>query len=177
MNYLTKSRFFELIDQGEMIYDKKSEYRELLDYQIILQDQIFYANRFQYINLIKNYIDGGINCYAFQWDFFELHQEHMKIFDNLIKNLNQSSSITFSTDSKIKHVSLLINEMVDFCEFLDEGVTEERFDKEIKKIYKDMQKYASSIHSNMEQEYENLVSSSFKFLGINLGLSILLLFF
>lgn len=151
MKNLTKSCFLELVNKSKMVYAKetsfnhtnKSEYLELSNYEIILEQQIFYQNRSQYVNLIKDYIDGKINCYVFQWDFFELYQNHLEILDDLIENSNQYSSITFYTDSKIKHVSSLINDMVGFCEFLDEGVTEERFDEEIKKIYNDLQKYAS----------------------------------
>ena len=186
MNYLTKSEYFKLIKKKKMLEiqglslknNAESEYHKLLEYEIILEKKIFYDNRSQYIHLIKNYIDGEINCYAFQWDFFELYQNHLAISDNLIENFNQSSSITFYTDSKVEHFSSLINEIVGLCEFLDEGVTPEKFDKEIKKIYNNMQKYVlttSSIYYNTERKYEELISSSFKFLEINLGLSILLL--
>jgi hypothetical protein len=131
----------------------KSEYLELLDYHIVLENQVFYENRFQYGDLIKKYIDGEINCYAFQWDFFDLYYEHLEISDNLRRNLNQSSSITFSIDSKMKNFCSLMEDLVPLCEFLDEGVTEERFDREIKKIYSDMQKYApstSAIYNDFE---------------------------
>ena len=64
MNSLNKSRYFELVakdknleTKGTSLYsENKPEYRELLSYQIILEEQVFYANRFQYIDLIKKYI-------------------------------------------------------------------------------------------------------------------------
>ena len=71
------------------MYDEnKSEYFELSSYRIILEEQVFYKNRFQYIDLIKKYIDGNINCYTFQWDFFDLYHNNGKILDKLIENLN-----------------------------------------------------------------------------------------
>lgn len=161
MNYLTKSRYFELANKDKILNTKgislkdenKSEYFELLDYDIVLEKQGFYENRFQYVDLIKKYIDGEINCYAFQWDFFDLYHDHLKILDNLKRNLNQSSSITFSIDSKMENFCSLVEHLVPLCEFLDEGVTEERFDREIKKIYSDMQNYApltSAIYNDFE---------------------------
>lgn len=70
MNYLDKSRYFELVAKdknleikGTSLYEEnKSECLELLSYQIIVSEQVFYENRFQYIDLIKKYLDGEINC-------------------------------------------------------------------------------------------------------------------
>lgn len=67
MNSLNKSRYFELVAKDKnfetkgtsLYYENNSEYHELLSYQIILAKQVFYANRFQYI-------DGEINCYTFE---------------------------------------------------------------------------------------------------------------
>ena len=151
MNYLNKSRYFELVAKeknlkinGTSLYDaNKSEYFELSSYRIILEEQVFYENRFQYIDLIKKYIDGKINCYTFQWDFFDLYYNHLKIFNKLIENLNESgisSNISFSKDSKTENFSLLVGEMVFLCDSLDNGLTEDRFALEIKKIYSNIEK-------------------------------------
>lgn len=172
MNYLTKSRYFELANKNKSLKTKKTslnhdnkEYLDLLDYDIVLEKQVFYENRFQYLDLIKKYIDGEINCYAFQWDFFDLYYADLKIFDNLKENLNQSSSITFSIDSKIENFSSLVNNLVPFCEFLDDGLTKEKFDLEIKKIYFDMQKYAQST-SAIYNDFEVLKSTMIFFIII-----------
>lgn len=161
MNYLTKSRYFELVNKDKFLEAKgisledenKSEYLELLDYHIVLSNQVFYDNRFQYLDLIDKYIDGEINCYAFQWDFFGLYYDHLQIFDDLKKNLNPSSSIRFSINSKIENFSSLVDDLVPLCDFLDDGLTKEKFDQEIRKIYFDMQKYApstSAIYNDFE---------------------------
>jgi len=151
MNYLNKSRYFELVAKDKKLetkgtslyYENRSEYHELLSYRIILEEQVFYENRFQYIDLIKKYMDGKINCYTFQWDFFDLYQSHRKISNKFIENLNQSgisSNISFSKNSKRENFSLLVEEMVPLCDALDDGLTENRFDLEIKKIYSDIKK-------------------------------------
>ena len=151
MNDLNKSRYFELVAKdknleikGTSLYsENKPEYRELVSYKIILEEQVFYANRFQYIDLIQKYIDGKINCYTFQWDFFDLYHNYLEIYDKLIENLNQSgisSNISFSKDSKKENFSLLVEEMVPLCNAFEDGLTEDRFDLEIKKIYSKMEK-------------------------------------
>jgi hypothetical protein len=151
MNSLDQSRYFELVAKdknlkikGTSLYDeKKSEYLELVSYPIILEEQVFDANRFQYIDFIQKYIDGKINCYTFQWDFFDLSHNHGKIHDKLIENLNQSgisSNISFSKDSKAENFSLLVEKMVFLCDPLDDSLREDRFDLEIKKIYSNLEK-------------------------------------
>lgn len=152
---MNKTRYFELVAkekalqaENSSLYDiNKSEYSELTSYQTILQQQVFYDNRSQYIDLIQKCIDGEINCYAFQWDFFAIYYDHIKIYHKLIENLNQagiSSEISFYTDSKIKNFSLLIDELVPICEFLNEGLSERGFYRKMEKIYSNIQKYAES---------------------------------
>lgn len=93
---------------------EKSEYSELTSYMIVLQKQIYYENRSQYIDLVKKCLDGEINCYALQWDFFEIYQNDMKTLDKLIKKVSQygiDSEMNFHTDSKIENFSSLLGDL------------------------------------------------------------------
>ena len=73
---MNQIRFLELLRKDEVLKSEnkslykgeKSEYSELISYRIILQEQIYYENWFQYIDLIKKCLDGEINYYALQWD-------------------------------------------------------------------------------------------------------------
>ncbi len=94
--------------------------------------------------------------------FFGLYYYHLKIFDNLKENLNPSLSITFSMNSKVENFYSLVKDLIPLFEFLDAGVTEERFDREIKKIYSDMQKYAPST-SAIYNDFEVLGSTMIVF--------------
>lgn len=174
MNSFTKSRYLELVKKDKFLETKgislrdenKSEYSELLDYDIALSTQVFYENGFQYVDLIHKYMDGEINCYAFQWDFFDLYYEHLEIFDNRKENFNPSSSITFSMDSKMENFcSLVDDDLLPLCEFLEDGVTEERFDQEIPKIYSDMQKDLPST-SAISNDFEVLKSTMLFLTGV-----------
>ena len=74
------------------------------------------------------------------WDFFAIYYDHIKIYDKLIKNLNQagiSSEISFSTDSKIKNFSLLLDYVRIFRR-------EREFYRKMEKIYSNIQKHAES---------------------------------
>ena len=153
---MNQTRFLELLRKEEVLQSEnkslyevnKSEYSELTAYQILLSQQMCYENRFQYIDLIEKCLDGEINCYAFQWDFFEISENEMETLDKWIKNVSRSGidgEINFHINSKIKNFSSLIdNELVAMCEFLDDGLSEERFYQKLKEVYSEMLKYTES---------------------------------
>ena len=150
---MNQTRFLELLrkkkileSENKSLYEvEKSEYSELTSYRIVLQEQIYYENRFQYIDLVKKCLDGEINCYALQWDFFEIYQNDMKTLDKLIKKVSQygiDSEMNFHTDSKIENFSsLLDDQLVPLCDFLDDGLSEESFYQKLEQVYSEMLKY------------------------------------
>lgn len=153
---MNQTRFLELLRKEEVLESEnkslyeveKSEYSELTSYRIVLQEQIYYENRFQYIDLVKKCLDGEINCYALQWDFFEIYQNDMKTLDKLIKKVSQygiDSEMNFHTDSKIENFSsLLDDQLVPLCDFLDDGLSEESFYQKLEQVYSEMLKYTES---------------------------------
>lgn len=153
---MNKTRFLELLRkekalnvENRSLYEvKKSEYSELTSYRIVLQKQIFYQNRSQYIDLIKKCLNGGVNCYAFQWGFFEIYQNDLKTFDKFIKKVSRygiDGEINFHTDSKIENFfSLVDDNLVPMCVFLDEGLSEESFYHKLEQVYSEMLKYTES---------------------------------
>lgn len=153
---MNQTRFLELLRKEEVLESEnkslyeveKSEYSELTSYRIVLQEQIYYENRSQYIDLVKKCLDGEINCYALQWDFFEIYQNDMKTLDKLIKKVSQygiDSEMNFHTDSKIENFSsLLDDQLVPLCDFLDDGLSEESFYQKLEQVYSEMLKYTES---------------------------------
>lgn len=153
---MNQTRFLELLRKEEVLQSEnkslyevdKSEDSELAAYQILLSQQICYENRFQYIDLVKKCLDGEINCYAFQWDFFEISRNDMKTLDKLIKKVSRSGidgEMNFHTDSKIENFSSLIDDqLVPMCEFLDDGLSEESFYHKLEQVYSKMLKYIES---------------------------------
>lgn len=153
---MNQTRFLELLRKEEVLKSEnkslyevdKSEYSELSTYQILLSQQICYESRFQYIDLVKKCLDGEINCYVFQWDFFEISRNDMKTLDKLIKKVSRSGidgEMNFHTDSKIENFSSLIDDqLVPMCDFLDDGLSEESFYHKLEQIYSEMLKYTES---------------------------------
>ena len=184
MNYLNKSRYFELVNKnkilktdGSSLYrENKAEYSELLSYDIILTKQVFYENRFQYIELIRKYFEGEINCYSFQWGFFDLYNDHLEIMDNIKNSLDESSVITFSSDSKMENFSSLVEELVPICDALDDSLTEERFHLEIQKIFDKIQQYDDSVRHQILASLEGLENRSFSILKAVSLIFLILLF-
>ena len=150
---MNQTRFLELLRKEEVLKSEnkslyeveKSEYSELTSYRIVLQDQIYYENRFQYIDLVKKCLDGEINCYEFQWDFVEIYQNDITSLDKLIEKVSQygiDSEMNFHTDSKIENFSsLLSDQLLPMCEFLDDGLSEESFYQKLEQVYSEMLKY------------------------------------
>lgn len=153
---MNQTRFLELLRKEEILNSEnkslygveKSEYSELTAYQILLCQQICYENRFQYIDLVKKCLDGEIDCYTFQWDFSEISGNDMKILDKLIKKVSRSGidgEMNFHTDSNIENFSSLIDDqLVPMCEFLDDGLSEESFYHKLEQVYSEMLKYTES---------------------------------
>jgi hypothetical protein len=116
--------------------------------RIDLQKQIYYENRFQYIDLVKKCLDGEINCYALQWDFFEIYQNDMETLDKLIKKVSRygiDGEMNFYTDLNIENFSSLLDDkLLPMCEFLDDGLSEESFYHKLKQVYSEMLKYTES---------------------------------
>jgi hypothetical protein len=65
---LNPLRYFELLQKQEtlksqnisLVYENPKEHRELLAYQIIVEGDIYYKNKPQYIQLIENYLSQNL---------------------------------------------------------------------------------------------------------------------
>ena len=157
---MKKNRYLELLAKKKIWNDKTDlldtknqiKYKELCDelvlYQIRLEQQVYYNNRFDYINLIQKFVNGEINCYRFQWDFFEIYYHHIVIYENL-----KPEDATFDMNSNIENFESLVDELLTICEFLENGLSEKEFDQQLKKIYLKIQKYVELplINYNDEQ--------------------------
>ena len=144
LELLRKKKFLE--SENKSLYEvEKSDDSELTSYMIVLEKQIYYENRFQYIDLVKKCLDGEINCYEFQWDFVEIYQNDIISLDKLIEKVSQyeiDSKLNFHTDLKIKNFSsLLSDQLVPMCDFLDDGLSEESFYQKLEQVYSEMLKY------------------------------------
>jgi len=145
-----------LKDEGTcLINENRNEGLELLSYNIVLQDQIYYNQRAVYISLIEQYLressnsgeDGGR---LFVWEFFTIFKNDNNIFKILKKEILQHGiqklvTVRSQIDSKSTEFSILVNHIAGYCEFLtfdpedSDGMTLDQFRDSIQKIYLEIQ--------------------------------------
>ena len=155
MNYLNKYRYFELVAKDKNLKIKgtslenenRSEYRELVSYQIILENQIYYNRKAEYSFLIEEYLRENAGEYGarlFVWEFFKIFKKDNKALEILEKEILEQGIQKLATlwiDPKSTEFSALINQIVGSCEFLTfdpedtYGMTLDQFRDSIQKIY------------------------------------------
>ena len=151
-----KVRYIELLKKDQSLESKNSslykedgvEYSELLSYGVILENQIFYNRRHDYISLIEEYLTNEIDSFFLRLQFFQLQREDRKITEDLEKNFERLSNVLI--DSKSDEFSLLITDIFYACEFLKSdsepeeayGITELQFRAFLEKTFLQMKKYS-----------------------------------
>jgi hypothetical protein len=149
-----KVRYIELLkkDRGlesknrSLYKEDRIEYRELLSYGVILQNQIFYSRRHDYISLIKKYVTNEIDSLLLKLQFFQMQREDKKIKKDLEKNFERFYTVLI--DSKSGEFSLLIADIFDACEALKSdseetyGITGSQFQAFLEKTFLQMEKYS-----------------------------------
>lgn len=151
-----KVRYIDLLKKDQNLGSKNSslykedriEYRELLSYGVILDNQIIYNQRHDCISLIEKYVTKEIDSLLLRLQFFQIQREDKKIKKDLEKNFELLSNVLI--DSKSDEFSLLIADIFDACETLKSdsepeeayGITELRFRALLEKTFLQMKKYS-----------------------------------
>ena len=106
-----KTRYLELLKKNKTLQNRgidifkknPEEANELYSYKIMLENQIYYNRRDEYICLINKYLKGKICFGLFLWEFFSLRRENLQAFDVIEKEILKqgiSRLDTFCIDSK-----------------------------------------------------------------------------
>ena len=155
-----KSRYIELLKKEETLKNQEislldenpKERRELFSYKIILENQIYYNRKAEYIFLVEEYLKenaGEDGARLFVWEFFKIFKKDNKALKILEKEILQQGIqklATFCIDPKSTKFSALINQIVGLCEFLTfdpedtYGITLDQFRDSIEKIFFKIQK-------------------------------------
>ena len=149
-----KTRYIELLkNEGTSLFNENREKDlELLSYSVILENQIYYNRKAEYIFLVEEYLRenaGEAGARMFQWDFFNLFRKDNQALEILEKKILEQGIeklANFEIDSKLKEFSVLINDIVGSCEFLTfdpedtYGITLDQFRDSIEKIFFKIQK-------------------------------------
>jgi hypothetical protein len=150
-----KTRYIELLrkeeflkNEGTFLFNEnREEDLELLSYGVILENQIHYNRKAEYIFLVEKYLResaGEDGARLFVWEFFKIFKKDNKAKKILEKEILQQGIqklATFQMDPKSTEFSALVNQIVGSCEFLTfdpedtYGMTLDQFRNSIQKIY------------------------------------------
>lgn len=135
-------RYIQLLKKQNL---NKIERLELSSHQIILENQILYNHKNDYLCLIEEYLKNKITSTSLVFQFFQKQRKDQQIIDNLTNNLDQVEMLFINSNySKLDAFSDLIENLIYCCDTLDdEPLTELReseFRTYIENIFLQMKK-------------------------------------
>jgi hypothetical protein len=143
---LKKSEF--LRNKETSLFDEnREEDLELLSYGIILENQIYYNRKAEYISLIEEYLTksaGEDEAHLFVWEFFKIFKsdnEACEVLEEEILQQGIQKLATFQIDPKSTEFSDLVDQIQGSCEFFTFDpedaykMTLDQFRDSIQKIY------------------------------------------
>ena len=156
-NLWFKDRYYNLLLLSENNSNKlnDAEKSELLSYQVILANQIYYNDRNLYISLIEEYLRedaAGIDgTNLFIYEFFDLSRKSRDdswVLDAEVLETGISRLDNFSIDSESTTFADLVETVFGECECYDENITDELFRSLIKITLSDMKECVKAYASN-----------------------------
>ena len=150
-----KTRYVELLKKEEFLKNKETslfdvnceEDLELLSYGVVLENQIYYNRKAEYIFLVEEYLTedaGEDGARLFVWEFskiFKRDNSALKVFEKEILQEGIQKLATFRIDKKSTEFSALVNQIIGYCECLTfdyedkYGMTVNQFRDSIQDIY------------------------------------------
>lgn len=131
----------DLKNQGKTLFrENTEEYSELLDYEIAVEEQIFWTNRGEFFLVMKDFLDNIINFDEFETAFTLLYHKTRKEFDMFIIDLKQIEKFQPSTRS-YRFASVINSIYRQFEAVEDEYCTEQEVKDYVKEAYLKFQKF------------------------------------
>ena len=187
-NYFNLRRYQELLElkkQNKILLLDKN-FMELIKYKSAIKKQISYNRKQDYFSLISEFLNRNLEIHEFESQINELQKEDDRKSKKILENFQNLQSFSLASDLEMFNTPInnILEACFDFYESLADDVkpmTKNELYELVNKYYFQLQTSfpttVQEIAENTKLEYEKLVSDSFKFLGINLGFSALLLFF
>lgn len=131
-----KDRYYNLLLLSKNKSNKLNDVEklELLSYQVILENQIYYNQRDLYISFIEEYLrekDAGTDGIGlFIYEFFALSRKSQRDFRTLEAEILEkgiSRLENFSINSESTKFGGLIEDIFGECEFYDKDISDESF--------------------------------------------------
>ena len=131
----------DLKNQGKTLFrENPEEYSELLDYEIAVEEQIFWTNRGEFFLVMKDFLDNIINFDEFETAFTLLYHKTREEFDMFVIDLKQIEKFQPSTrsDRFAGYINAIFRE---FEAVEDEYCTEQEVKDYVKEAYLKFQKF------------------------------------
>lgn len=125
----------DLKNQGKTLFrENPEEYSELLDYEIAVEEQIFWTNRGEFFLVMKDFLDNIINFDEFETAFTLLYLKTREEFDVFVIDLKQIEKFQPSTrsDRFAGYINAIFRE---FEAVEDECCTEQEVKYYVKEAY------------------------------------------
>ena len=125
----------DLKNQGKTLFrENPEEYSELLDYEIAVEEQIFWTNRGEFFLVMKDFLDNIINFDEFETAFTLLYHKTREEFDMFVIDLKQIEKFQPSTrsDRFAGYINAIFRE---FEAVEDECCTEQEVKYYVKEAY------------------------------------------
>ena len=130
-----------LKNQGKTLFrENPEEYSELLDYNIAVEEQVFWTHRGEFFLIMKNFLDNILDFDEFETAFTLLYQKTREEFDMFVIDLKQIEK--FQPSRRSYRFASVINAIYrQFEEVEDEYCTEQEVKDYVKEAYLKFQKF------------------------------------
>ena len=124
-----------LKNQGKTLFrENPEEYSELLDYNIAVEEQVFWTHRGEFFLIMKNFLDNILDFDEFETAFTLLYQKTREEFDMFVIDLKQIEK--FQPSRRSYRFASVINSIYrQFEEVEDEYCTEQEVKDYVKEAY------------------------------------------
>lgn len=120
--------------------ENPEEYSELLDYNIAVEEQVFWTHRGEFFLIMKNFLDNILDFDEFETAFTLLYQKTREEFDMFVIDLKQIEK--FQPSRRSYRFASVINSIYrQFEEVEDEYCTEQEVKDYVKEAYLKFQKF------------------------------------
>ena len=118
-------RLLDLRNQGKILFqENRKEFLELIPYDIVVEEEVYWAHREEFVKIIKNFLTGNIDFDEFEIAFSVLYSKVRKEFESFSIDLEQIEKFQPSTRSD--KFAIVMNAFYrKFEEVEDEYVTED----------------------------------------------------
>jgi hypothetical protein len=130
-----------LKNQGKTLFrENPEEYSELLDYNIAVEEEVFWTHRGEFFLIMKNFLDNILDFDEFETAFTLLYQKTREEFDMFVIDLKQIEK--FQPSRRSYRFASVINSIYrQFEEVEDEYCTEQEVKDYVKEAYLKFQKF------------------------------------